>query len=144
MSYLSKLNVTQLKRPQALSPTEHRRQKLIEKLQEQLALAEAQAQGKRYIVTKPSWDRDDAGNKIRVQRERVVKPWWFADGTGLVLVVRYGARIMELAKGKRAVTVNTPAMLPGALNTLIAAVGAGELDAAIEQVVADAKSKRGS
>lgn len=142
MSYLAKLTVTQLKRPQALSPTEQRRAKLVVKLEEQLALAQAQAEGKRYIVTKPSWSRDETGAKVRVQRDRVVKPWWFADGTGLVLVVRYGARIMELQKGKRAIAINTPAMLPGALNTLIAATKAGELDAAIEQVLADAKSKK--
>ena len=141
MSYLSKLNVTQLKKPQSLSPTEHRRMKLVLKLEEQLALAQAQAEGKRYLVTKPSWSRDEAGNKVRVQRERMVKAWWWQDGEGLCLVVRYGARIMELSKGKRAITVNTPAMLPGALNTLIAATKAGELDAAIEQVLADAKGK---
>ena len=139
MSYLSKLNVTQLKKPQSLSPAEHRRMNLVVKLEEQLALAQAQAEGKRYLVTKPSWSRDEAGNKVRVQRERMVKAWWWQDGEGLCLVVRYGARIMELSKGKRAITVNTPAMLPGALNTLIAATKAGELDAAIEQVLADAK-----
>jgi hypothetical protein len=142
VSYMSKLNVTQLKRPQALSPTEHRRAKLVAKLEEQLALAQAQAEGKRYVVTKPSWSRDENGAKIRVQRERMVKPWWFADGEGVVLVVRYGARIMELQKGKRAIAINTYAMLPGALNTLIAAAKAGELDAAIEQVLADTGTKR--
>ncbi len=141
MSYLSKLNVTQLKKPQSLTPAEHRRMKLVVKLEEQLALAQAQAEGKRYLVTKPSWSRDEAGNKVRVQRERMVKAWWWQDGEGLCLVVRYGARIMELSKGKRAITVNTPAMLPGALNTLIAATKAGELDTAIEQVLADAKGK---
>jgi hypothetical protein len=141
VSYLSKLNVTQLKKPQSLTPAEHRRMKLVVKLEEQLALAQAQAEGKRYLVTKPSWSRDEAGNKVRVQRERMVKAWWWQDGEGLCLVVRYGARIMELSKGKRAITVNTPAMLPGALNTLIAATKAGELDTAIEQVLADAKGK---
>ena len=142
MSYLSKLQVTQLKKPAAMSPVEQRRAKLVVKLEEQLALAQAQAEGKRYIVTKPAWTRDDAGNKVRVQRERMVKPWWWQDGEALCLVVRYGARIMEISKGKRAIMVNTPAMLPGALNTCIAAVKAGELDGAIEQVIADAKQKR--
>ena len=141
MSYLSKLTVTQLKKPQSLSPTEQRRAKLVAKLEEQLELSKAQAEGRRFVVTKPSWTRDDAGNKQRVQRERVVKPWWWQDGEGLCLVVRYGARILEINKGKRAITVNTPAMLPGALNTLIAATKAGELDGAIEQVLADAKTK---
>lgn len=141
MSYLAKLQVTQLKKPQSMTPAEQRRGKLVAKLEEQLALAQAQAEGKRYVVTKPSWSRDNAGNKVRVQKERMVKAWWWQDGDGLCLVVRYGARIMELAKGKRAIAVNTPAMLPGALNTLIAAAKAGELDGAIEQVIADAKVK---
>jgi hypothetical protein len=141
VSYLSKLTVAQLKKPQSLSPTEQRRAKLVVKLEEQLALAQAQAEGRRFVVTKPSWTRDDAGNKQRVQRERTVKPWWWQDGEGLCLVARYGARILEISKGKRAIMVNTPAMLPGALNTLIAATKAGELDGAIEQVLADAKTK---
>lgn len=139
MSHLSKLNVTQLKKPQSLSPAEQRRMKLVAKLDEQLSLAQAQAEGRRYVVTKPSWTRDEAGNKQRVQRERVVKPWWWQDGEGLCLVARYGARILEISKGKRAITVTTPAMLPGVLNTLKAATIAGELDGAIEQVIASAK-----
>jgi hypothetical protein len=141
MSYLAKLNVTQLKRPQALSPTEHRRAKLVTKLQEQLALAEAQAQGKRYVVSTPSWDRDENGNKVRVTRERTVRAWWWQDGEALTLVVRYGARILELSKGKRAITVSQRALLPGALNTLIAAVNAGELDGAIAAAVTASKHK---
>ena len=43
MSYLSKLNITQLKRPAKASPQEKRRTNLIAKLDEQLALAKAEA-----------------------------------------------------------------------------------------------------
>lgn len=139
MSYLGKLNVTQLKRPQAMSPQEQRRAKLVIKIEEQLALAQAQAEGRRFIVTKPAWTRDSEGKKTRVQRERMVRPWWWQDGAELSLVVRYGARILELSKGKRAISIAQPAMIPGALNTLISAVKAGELDGAIEQAISDAK-----
>jgi hypothetical protein len=114
---------------------------LVAKLEEQLALCQAQAEGKRYVVTKAAWTRDDSGNKLRVQKERMVKPWYWQDGEGLSLVVRYGARILDLSKGKRAISVNTAAMLPGALNTLIAAVKAGELDAAISAVIGERKLK---
>lgn len=141
MSYLAKLTVTQLKRPQSLSPAELRRNKLIAKLEEQLALVQAQAEGRRYIVTKPAWTRDDNGNKTRVQKDRMVKPWYWQDGEGLSLVVRYGARILELSKGKRAISVAQPAMLPGAFNTLIAAVKAGELDDAISAAIDERKLK---
>ena len=131
MSFLSKLQITQLKRNPQQTPEQARRAKLVTKLEEQLALVQAQAKGERLLVTKPSWTRDDDGNKIRVQRERQVKPWWFPQGTELHMVIRYGARQIELAKGKRAIVVATHAMLPGALNTMIQAVQAGELDAAI-------------
>jgi len=143
MSYLAKLTVTQLKRPQGLTPQEARRAKLIAKLEEQLALAQAQSEGKRLVITKPAWTRDEDGNKTRVQQERVVRAWWWPEGTGLSMVVRYGARPLELSKGKRAISIAQVAMLPGALNTLIAAVKAGELDAAIEAVIDARKLKLG-
>lgn len=143
MSYLAKLTLTHVKRRQALTPQELRRSKLITKLQEQLALAEAQAKGERLWVTKPSWSRDAQGNRVRVQRERQVKPWWWQEGEGLAMMVRYGARALELSKGKRAVSISSLALLPGAINTLIAAVTAGELDAAMDAVINETKRKAG-
>lgn len=141
MSYLSKLNITQLKRPTKQSPAEERRGKLVVKLEEQLALAQAQAEGKIYVVTKSAWTRDNDGNKTRVQRERAVRAWWWNDGAALNMVVRYGARPLELSKGKRALTVADAAALPEVINTVIAAVKAGELDAPIAAVIAASKSK---
>lgn len=143
MSYLAKLTLTQMKRTSALSPQEARRAKLITKLQEQLKLAEAQAKGERYLVTKPSWSRDADGNRVRVQRERQVRPWWWPEGEGLAMIVRYGARSLELSKGKRAVSISSAALLPGAIHTLIAAVQAGELDAAMDAVITETKRKSG-
>ena len=143
MGYLNKLQLVQLKRREALPPVEHRRARLIARLTEQLALAEAQAQGKRLVVSKPAWTRDDDGYRIRTQRDRMVRPWWWSEGTGLVLVVRYGARPLELATGRRAIAIAHLPMLPGALNTVIAAVKAGELDGAMAAAVAAGKHKRG-
>jgi hypothetical protein len=143
VSNLNKLTMIPLKRGARQTPAEQRRGKLIAKLEEQLALAQAQAEGKRYVVTKPSWTRDEAGNKQRVQREKVVRAWWWPEGTGLNLVVRYGARPLELSKGKRAISIEHVPMLPGALNTIIAAVAAGELDGAIEAAINDTKSQIG-
>ena len=46
--------------------------------------------------------------------------------------VRYGARILELAKGKTAIEVATAKELVATFEALCAAVNAGELDAAID------------
>jgi hypothetical protein len=141
VSYLSKLNITQLKRPAKSTPQEQRRNKLIAKLEEQQALAEAQQQGKRYVVMKSAWTRDDAGNKQRIQREKIVRPWFWPDAGGLSMVVRYGARPLELAKGRRALSVPTLDAIPATITTVIAAVKAGELDAAMDAAVAASKLK---
>lgn len=143
MSHLAKLTITQVKRQSALSPQEARRTKLVTKLEEQLKLAEALAKGERYLVIKPSWSRDADGNRVRVQRERQVRPWWWQEGQGVAMLVRYGARSLELHKGKRAISIQTPAMLPGAIHTLIAAVKAGELDAAMDAAITETKRKSG-
>ena len=143
MTYLSKLNITQLKRPTKSTPQEQRRNKLVSKLEEQMALAEAQQQGKRYIVMKSAWTRDDSGAKTKVQREKIVRPWFWPDANGLSMVVRYGARPLELAKGKRALSVANIDAIPEAISTVIAAVKAGELDTAMEAAIAANKSKMG-
>ena len=143
VTHLSKLNLTQLKRAAKQSPAEQRRAKLIVKLEEQLALAQAQSEGKRYVVMKAAWTRDADGNKQRVQREKIVRPWWVSEGEGVSLVVKYGARSLELAKGKRAISVPHVPMLPGVLNTLILATRSGELDGAIDAALAEVRGAAG-
>lgn len=141
MSILSKLALTTLKQKAKLSPAEHRRGNLIQKLTEQMELAKAQAEGKPYVVVKNGWARDETGAKTRVQKEKIVRPWWWNDGPALSLVVRYGARPLELSKGKRAITVANLAAIPATLGTVIEATRQGELDAAIEASVAASKTK---
>jgi hypothetical protein len=143
VTYLSKLNITQLKRPTKSTPQEQRRNKLVAKLEEQLALAEAQKSGKRYVVLKNAWSRDESGNKQRVQREKIVRPWYWPDANGLSMVVRYGAAALELQKGKRALSVPNLDTVPEVITTVIAAVKAGELDNSIENAISANKSKMG-
>ena len=143
MTYLSKLTITQLKRPTKSTPQEQRRNKLIAKLDEQLALAEAQQQGKRYVVMKSAWTRDDSGNKTKIQREKIVRPWFWPDANGMSMVVRYGAAPLELAKGKRALSAPGLEAIPDVIKTVIAAAKAGELDAAMDAAVTANKNKLG-
>jgi hypothetical protein len=62
-----------------------------------------------------------------------IKQWWFvADSGKLVLSVRYGTKVLEVAKGKWAVEVGTEKDLVPTLELLKGAVLAGELDTQIE------------
>jgi hypothetical protein len=68
-----------------------------------------------------------------VEVAKRVKQWWFtADNGKLALSVRYGALLLELAKGKYAVEVASEKELVPTLEIIKAAVLAGELDTAID------------
>lgn len=141
-SILSKLNVIALPKREKQSAVEHRRSKLVQKLEEQMALAQAQAEGKPYSVSKQVWQRDDAGNKSRVTRDKIVRPWWFANGSGVTLTVRYGSRPLALKGDKCALQVGSVVGVPEVLKMVVEAVRNGELDAAMEASVVAGKSKK--
>ncbi len=62
-----------------------------------------------------------------------VKPWWFVTDAGkLALSVRYGTKVLELAKGKVAVEVGGEKDLVPTLELIKTAVLNGELDTQIE------------
>ena len=115
-------------------PVLHRRNKLSNKLWEQLQLAKAQSNGETFSPVRTRSIKDpDTGIRREVQVPKRVKPWWFVADTGKVcLNVRYGAKVLELSKGKSAIEVNGPVELIKTLETIKSAVDAGELDAQIE------------
>ena len=62
-----------------------------------------------------------------------MKPWWFVGDSGKVCIeIRYGAKVIELSKGKTAIEIASPTALVETLETVKAAVLAGELDQQIE------------
>jgi hypothetical protein len=73
------------------------------------------------------------GLRKQVEVNKRIKQWWFTTDSGkLALSVRYGARLLELAKGKFAVELASEKELLPTLEIIKAAVLAGELDAAID------------
>jgi hypothetical protein len=76
---------------------------------------------------------NDTGLRKQVEVNKRIKQWWFTTDSGkLALSVRYGARLLELAKGKYAVELASEKELVPTLEIIKAAVLAGELDAAID------------
>lgn len=134
MSILTGLKIVAAKKPTKQPPVLHRRNKLSNKLWEQLQLAKAQSSGETYSPVRTRSVKDpETGLRRDVQVTKRVKPWWFVADTGKVcLNVRYGAKVLELTKGKSAIEVNSPLELIKTLETIKSAVDAGELDAQIE------------
>lgn len=132
MTALSKLTLITATKPNALAPIVQKRNKLLKKLHEQIELATALAEGRNYTATKLRTATDDAGNTKTVEQPKRIRQWWWtADNGKLCLTVRYGAKLLELAKGKTAIELTSADELVTVLETVKAAVAAGELDAAI-------------
>ena len=133
MSSLSTLKLTATQKPTQVSAVQQRRTKLAKRIWEQIELAKAQQAGTQFVATKFRTVTDSTGVRKQVETNKRVKAWWFvADNGKLSLSVRYGTKVLELAKGKHAVEVGAEKDLVGVLDVIKAAVLAGELDTAIE------------
>ena len=134
MSALTALKLVTAKRPQTASPLVQRRNKLSNQLWEQIELARASADGKTYAPTRLRTVKDNqTGARTTVEAVKRVKQWWFVAESGKVcLQVRYGTRVIELAKGKNSIEVGNAAELMTVLAAVKTAVEAGDLDAQID------------
>ena len=118
------------------SPVGRFRQKIIEAIDLQLAMVEAQASGTELKRTRTRAFKNAEG--VRERRDVAVRlrPWWWTDEAGTTfLSLRHGGRVIEIAPGKTAIEVGAFADLPGKLTILRDAARAGELDGCREQAM---------
>jgi hypothetical protein len=133
MATLASLKLVTAKKPTEQSPVAHRRGKLSIKLLEQIQLAHAQNTGTTFAPTRTKYVTNDDGVRVQITVPKRIKPWWFVAESGKCCVaIRYGAKVIELAKGKSAIEVASTQALIDALEVVNVAVLAGELDAQIE------------
>ena len=112
-----------------------RRQKLIVKLEEQQKVLEHHIKGERYAVARPKWMQNDHGERVLVQKQHIIRPWFFERDGGYYLQVKYGTRILSVDGVHNAIFVEAISDLKGVLSELIAATQASELDDAIAQAL---------
>ncbi len=133
MSTLNALKLSTAKKSLNTTPVVHRRNKLGKKLWEQIQLAQAHLAGKQFTTTRFQTVRDEDGVRRSVEVPKRVRAWWWnSEGGKIALNVRYGARVVELAKGKSTIEVAAPTDLIPTLELIKKAVEAGELDTQIE------------
>ena len=130
MTVLDKLNFVAFKPLANNNPIAVRRRKLIAKIDEQIQLAS----DKDYTPTQHKWITDADGNQKKVEVAKRVKRWWTASVDGKInLVVRYGSKPLEFAKGKNAIELASEGEVADTLRKVREAAELGELDAVIEQ-----------
>ena len=119
------------------------RQKLLDRIADQISLAEALENGKSCQRVKYRRVRDLENDEISEVPVRTrIRPWWIADNAGGLLVwIKYGNQALELQKGKSAIQVQSNAELIEILKSVATAVRAGELDTAIVTAVGRFKAR---
>ena len=134
MSTLNNLKLTAEKKPQHIAPVQQRRNKLSHRLWEQIQLAKSQVDGTEFVVKKyRSFKDQETGLRKQIEVPKRIRPWWFVSANGKVCIsIKYGTSVLELAKGKPSVEIDSPQDLIKALETIKQAVEAGELDGQIE------------
>jgi len=137
MAFLTNLKLVVSKKHQTVAPIVQRRNKLINKLHEQIELCEAQRDGKAYAPTRlKTYTNKQTGERMTVEATKRVKEWfWIGDSGKINLAVKYGAKTLPLnAKGANAIELKDGAELIATLKELKVATANGELDEAISKV----------
>jgi hypothetical protein len=135
-STLAILKLIVAKRPVQLSPIVQRRNKLVNRVVEQIELAKAKQEGKAYA---PMWTRtvkdETTGESKIVQIPKRVREWFYISDAGKMCIsVKYGAKVIEIAKGKNAIELAKSSDLVPTLEIIRQAAIDGELDTAMEAV----------
>jgi len=135
MTALAGLKLTTTRKPTQQPPIIQQRNKLAKRIWEQMELAKAQAAGGTFASKRLKSVKGEDGIRRTVEVAKRVKPWWFiADNGKVCLNIRYGAKLIELAKGKSAIEVANADELLRVLEIVKTAVIDGELDQQIEAV----------
>lgn len=128
MSALKALNFVAVPKQVGNDPVQARRAKLITQLEQQRELAKDES----FVVKRQKWVKQEDGSKALVERPKRVKRWWRMDASGnCFLILRYGNKVLSPTPDKGAIAVGDKSKLPEVVDTIIAAVKGGELDAAM-------------
>jgi hypothetical protein len=145
MAPLKTLTFKTIERNRRESEVIARRDKLIVKLEEQQKVLEHRMKGEQYVVTRPKWMQNNHGERVLVEKQLIIRPWFFERDGGYYLQVKYGTRILSVDVVHNAIFVEAISDLSGVLSELIAATEAGELDLAIAKALkSKPKYKSGS
>ncbi len=137
MPVLTSLKLVASQKLRTVSPIVQRRQKLIDKIDEQLKSCEAQKAGEVYAPKRMrTYTNKHTGERMTVEAVKRVKNWfWIAEDGKINLAIKYGSKTLALnKKGANAIQLTTGDELIAVLGQLKSAVADGELDEAINEV----------
>ena len=125
---------------QSRNMKEIRRNKICNKLEEQLQLARCLKNGDEYTAVRKKRIRDPGSGDISTKEEtRKVKPWWRTDGDKSFVTIRYGAKPLPLSNDLHTIETNGIDGVIAVLEIVRESVKQGSLDAQIEALAGKRK-----
>jgi hypothetical protein len=130
---LSSLKITNVVRQMTTNTNEFRKNKLLKKLDEQIALATAQKNGELFTVKRLKNVKDEgSGETSQIEVSKRINAWFWTDNNKTFLQIKYGTKVLELQKGKNTIECASQDEQIKTLLLVKSAVANGELDAVIE------------
>ena len=127
MIQLADVKLVSAVRPTFQDPVALKRLKFISRVSEQLEIANLLMKGEQITFT-------SFHDPVSLKRPRKISPWWWTDKDGKYLMaIKYGSKVIELAKGKPAVQAETLDQIIEVLKSLKLATSNGELDLHLTQ-----------
>lgn len=127
---LQSLKTSAVKRQKHLSPAVNRRNRLLASIHLQIECAKAKQEGGQFSIQKLcSVKNRQTGESIEVMKDKSVREfWWMGDDGKVYLEVRYGYKLLEIAKGKTSIEVGEAKNLLPTLEKVRLAAETGEFD----------------
>ena len=127
MIQLADVKLVSAVRPTFQDPVTLKRTKFISRVSEQLEIANHLMKSEQIPFT-------NFHDPVSLKKPRKVSPWWWTDKDGKYLMtLKYGSKVIELAKGKPAVQAETLDQIIEVLKSLKLATSNGELDLHLSQ-----------
>jgi hypothetical protein len=139
MSALAKLNLKTVQRTVKQDPVLARREKLTAAIDEQCKVLAAVLAGEEYTVKTQRWQKNDVGERVRVEHAKLVRAWFFEQDAGYYVQCRYGSRVLNINGKSNAVFVDKLDDVAGVLDAFKQAAKTGELDDAVAKTAAKKK-----
>ncbi|MDH5517354.1 MAG: hypothetical protein OEY36_06005 [Gammaproteobacteria bacterium] len=135
-SILSSFTLSDSQKQKVVDKPTQRRNNLLTKLNDQILAAEAAFKGEEYFSTKTVTETDEDGTKTSKTVPKRVNKWFYTNnGSEWFVEIKYGNRILPLAKDKTAIVVGDLENMVAVLTQVKEAVAAKELDKVIETVL---------
>ncbi len=136
MSALAKLKLSTIQRNNKVSPVVQRRLKVIARIDEQIAIANAEQAGQQLQAMRQRKIKDEVTGEVKlVQVPKRLRSWsWTAENGKTCVSLFYGSKVVAIEKNKATIELTSKDELTATLTILRSAVESGELDAQLEAV----------